>query len=94
LWYNAIKFCLELAEEANDISFVKKWAQYPEKIKKAFKDTFWDAEKGYLADVSDNGQQDWSIRPNQIFAVSLPHSPIDIAAQKSIIEKVKTELSF
>jgi glycogen debranching enzyme len=35
---------------------------------------------------------DASLRPNQIFAVSLPHSPLDLAQQKSVVDVVRSRL--
>lgn len=92
LWYNAVKFSLELAEEANDKSFVAVWKKWPEIIKQSFKDTFWNDKKAYLADVVTHDFKDWSIRPNMIFAVSLPYSPLGNFTSKAVVDKVKQDL--
>jgi glycogen debranching enzyme len=39
-----------------------------------------------------NGIPDTSLRPNQIYAVSLPFSPLDEAKQKSVVETVSEKL--
>ena len=39
-----------------------------------FNQRFWNESTGCLYDVVENGHADGSLRPNQIFAVSLPHS--------------------
>lgn len=92
LWYNAVCFCLEAARSAKDEAFVKEWEQYPAKISAAFTAHFWDSEKQYLADYIRGDEKDWSVRPNQIFAVSLPFTPLTAEMQKAVMEKVRTEL--
>ncbi|HTA81970.1 MAG TPA: amylo-alpha-1,6-glucosidase [Bacteroidia bacterium] len=92
LWYNAICFSLEAAAKAGDNAFTKKWSMFPERIKNAFNKRFWNSEKGYLADCIFEEVCDWSFRPNQIFAVSLPYSPLDYKQQKSIVDLVKKKL--
>ncbi len=92
LWYNAIMFSLELAQNANDEAFVTKWKKWPEIIKNSFNETFWDSENGYLADYVDGEYKDMAVRPNQIFAVAVPYSPLDKAKQTMVVEMVKNEL--
>lgn len=93
LWYNAIMFSLTAAKIANDRKFIIEWIAVPELIRKSFKDTFWDSTKGYLADCVNENGKDWSMRPNQVFATSLPYSILeDDEIKKSILDKVKNEL--
>ncbi|MCF6170980.1 MAG: amylo-alpha-1,6-glucosidase [Bacteroidales bacterium] len=92
LWYNAVMFALELAEEAGDKTFVNEWKKWPEVVKQSFKATFWDDQKGYLADVVNGEYKDWSVRPNMIFAVSMPYSPLGNFTSNAVVHKVKQEL--
>lgn len=92
LWYNAINYCLELAEIACDGPFIKKWKKLAEKIKVSFIENFWEEEYGYLADVINEGHKDWSIRPNQIIAAALPHSPLTIEMKNAVVETVRRNL--
>lgn len=92
LWYNAIKFTLELAEKAGDNKFVKEWVNMPEKIKESFRIVFCDPDKAYLADYVDGDYKDWSVRPNQIFAVSFKYSPLDNDKKKQVLDTVRKEL--
>ncbi|MDR2040597.1 MAG: amylo-alpha-1,6-glucosidase [Bacteroidales bacterium] len=92
LWYNAVMFALELAKEAEDKKFIKEWKDLPELIAASFVEKFWDEEKGYLADVVNGDEKDWSVRPNQVFATSLPYSPVNDEIKKSILDEVKTQL--
>jgi len=92
LWYNAIMFAIRSAELANDSKFIEQWKPIAEKIPAAFTKIFWSDEKHYLADYSNSKLTDWSIRPNQILAASLPHSPISEEKRKDVLSKVKKEL--
>jgi predicted glycogen debranching enzyme len=92
LWYNAIRFSLEMAEKAGDSKFIKQWSAIAEAIPQAFEQAFWDEEKQYLADHVDNDKPCWCVRPNQIFAVSLPYSPVNEEIQKAVVEKVRQNL--
>lgn len=92
LWYNAICFCLEVAKLVDDTAFVTKWEKYPHLIMQSFVGTFWDERKQYLADCINGSIADWSIRPNQIFALSMPYSPVPEYLRRSILDVVKAEL--
>jgi len=92
LWYNAVKFALELAEKAGDNKFVMELVNMPEKIKESFNILFCDSDKTYLADYVDGDYKDWSVRPNQIFAVSLKYSPLDNDKKKQVLDTVRKEL--
>lgn len=92
LWYNAIMFSLELARHAEDNKFVKSWEPVAEMIPQAFKSSFWSEAKGYLADYVDGEYTDWSVRPNQVIAASLPYRPIDESICLSLISTVQKVL--
>lgn len=93
LWYNAIMFSLTAAKIAQDRKFVLEWIEIPELIQKSFLETFWDSSKGYLADCCEYENKDWSMRPNQVFATSLPYCVIeDEEIKKSILDIAKKEL--
>ncbi|MQY79842.1 MAG: hypothetical protein GH151_11705 [Bacteroidetes bacterium] len=87
-----MKFALELAEKAGDNKFVKEWVNMPEKIKESFRIVFCDPDKAYLADYVDGDYKDWSVRPNQIFAVSFKYSPLDNDKKKQVLDTVRKEL--
>lgn len=92
LWYNAICFALELAGNAGDTYFVNDWKPVAERIPAAFVETFWYAEKSYLYDYVHGDFRDKSVRPNQVFAVSLPYSPLNEDQCKGVLDRVKSEL--
>lgn len=92
LWYNAIKFSLELAEKAGDTKFIKEWKEVPHKLDTTFNETFWSCGKGYLADYVHDGVKDCSVRPNMVIAASLDYSPLSIDIRKAVVDLVTSEL--
>ncbi|WP_343672571.1 amylo-alpha-1,6-glucosidase [Chitinophaga sp.] len=92
LWYNAVCFCVNAARDAGDSTFVEEWSGFPALIATGFVNCFWDDSRRYLADVVHENVADWSVRPNQIFAVALPYSPLDEAQQQAVVAIVKRDL--
>jgi predicted glycogen debranching enzyme len=93
LWYNAVCFILELAEKNGDKKLIKEYRNLPELIKKSFIDLFWDEKLGYLADyVNDYEGKNAFVRPNMVFAVSMPYSMLDKDQMKRILDIADKEL--
>lgn len=64
-----------------------------ERVADNFRKAFWISPFRGLADVvHDDGTRDTSIRPNQVFAVSLSHSPLTEDQQHAVVEVVRREL--
>lgn len=90
LWYNAIKFALEII---SDKKFQEEWLPIPENIENSFTEIFWDNSRNYLADYVTETHKDFSVRPSQVFAASLPYSPLKDEMQKhAVLEIIKKEL--
>ncbi|CAA9396555.1 MAG: GH133 / GH13_25 [uncultured Phycisphaerae bacterium] len=62
------------------------------KVRESFRKAFWISPFRGLADVVDGARRDAAIRPNQIFAVSLPNSPLTDEQQAAVVEVVRREL--
>ncbi len=92
LWYNAIMFALELAKGAKDTKFTKEWEPIAQMVQESFCKTFWYEAKDYLADYVDAEGQNVFVRPNQIFAASLPYSPITDDMKRGVLNVVEREL--
>jgi predicted glycogen debranching enzyme len=94
LWFNALSFLHELAGKHGKPLFFDAEGLM-RMMKNAFNDTFWISEEGYLADTWNprDGTRDVSMRPNQIFALSLPHPIVtDRDRGASIVRRVTEEL--
>ncbi|MGQ0541651.1 MAG: amylo-alpha-1,6-glucosidase [Blastocatellia bacterium] len=92
LWYNALSIMAELAERFDDREDHRKYTAMADLAKLSFNALFWNEDEQCLFDVAENGSRDGSVRPNQIFAVSLPFSMVDAERAKKIVDKVETEL--
>ena len=92
LWYNAICFAVESAEKSNDKKFAKEWKPLADRIPESFVRTFWYEQKSYLADYVDGDYRDFSVRPNQVIATSLPYSPLDEEKRSMVLAVVQKEL--
>ncbi len=91
LWYNAVCQALQWSEK-KDKTFFKSWSHLPELIRESFVDQFWNQERGYLADYVFGECRDFSVRPSQVIAVSVEHSPLTSDMKKSILDVVQGEL--
>ncbi|MFM7023425.1 MAG: amylo-alpha-1,6-glucosidase [Flavobacteriales bacterium] len=92
LWYNAICFSIDMAKLAGDREFVEQWKDIPAKIKSSFISMFWSVDNSYLADCINGNHFDWSLRPNQVFAISLPYALVEGDMAVSVLEEVKEKL--
>ena len=93
LWYNALCILIELTEKLfkNEKSqLINELIDLKEKVKESFNKKFWYEEGQYLYDVVD--ENDPKIRPNQIFAVSLPFSILPKDKKKKVVETVYKHL--
>lgn len=91
LWYNALCFSAELAKVKGDTKRAKTYATEAEKTAQSFVDVFRNIH-GYLFDYVNGDPPDWSVRPNQIFAVSLEYSPLNRIQKKNVLDFVTKEL--
>jgi predicted glycogen debranching enzyme len=91
LWYCA--HCI-LAERAAGIDepFAESCRNQAAMIARAFEAAFWNVPAGCLFDCIHDGQADATIRPNQILAVSLPHSPLNATQQACVLRIVQDRL--
>ncbi len=92
LWYNAVCFGIDMARSEKDSDFVEEWKSIPGMIEESFLKAFWNAEKGYLADVENGLYTDWSVRPNMAIAAAMPYSPLNQEKRRSILEVVRQQL--
>jgi len=93
LWYNALKIfaaLLQLNKEKSGAGIIELAAT---KAKESFDKLFWYAEGNYLYDVIDeNGILNAELRPNQLFAISLPFTLLDRDKAKKVLQVVTEKL--
>ena len=91
LWYNVLKIGAELAETLKMELAQKFYFNLSEKVKAEFQSQFY-LKEGYLIDVIGPYGAELKIRPNQIFALSLPFPLFDGAEAANIVATVEEHL--
>lgn len=95
LWYNALRIMTELAERFGESA---PYDELSQKVRISFNERFWNEETQCLYDVVDVVQpdgskvDDGSIRPNQIWAVSLPFTMLPEEKEKAVVGVVYQHL--
>jgi predicted glycogen debranching enzyme len=92
LWYNALCIMEHLATRFGDPARRKKYFDMASLARSSFNEIFWNSAAGCLYDVVNADTRDGSIRPNQIFAVSLHHSMLSADRARAVVEIVESEL--
>ena len=93
LWYNALKIfagLLRMNTQEHDALLVELSAA---KAKQSFENLFWIEAGNYLYDVIDeHDKPDASLRPNQLFAISLPYALLEGDKALAVLEIVTEKL--
>jgi len=103
LWYNCLCYLAKYYEKKNsrlarlaetdESKRARRYRLMAEKCEKSFRSLFWNQLTGCLNDcILPDGRIDSSLRPNQIFAVSLPFSPLEEYQAKSVVNVVERRL--
>jgi predicted glycogen debranching enzyme len=84
LWYNALISAANFAVHLGEPS--KEFRQMAKHARASFQ-RFWNPSTGYCYDVIDGPERpDPGLRPNQLFAVSLPASPLEPEQQRGVVD--------
>jgi predicted glycogen debranching enzyme len=101
LWFNAVSILCDLARQFDHPVDRADYAALAARIRVSFEREFWFEKGGYLYDVIDGPEgeadetgrrRDQSLRPNQIFALSLPFALLDGDKAKRTLEICAAEL--
>lgn len=90
LWYNALRIMESLCEKFDEDA--SAYRTRAEQVKESFNAKFWDSANQCLFDVVDGDEPDDHIRPNQIYAVSLPFFLLPEEQEKAVVALVEKEL--
>ena len=93
LWYNALRLLATWASEEGYNADLPPLPEVAAQTYQAFNARFWYDAGGYLYDIVDgeHGNDD-SLRPNQIFALSLRHPVLDAKRWQPVLDVVEREL--
>ena len=90
LWYNALRVMEQLSAHFGEAS--SDYATLAEQVKESFQKKFWNADTNCLFDVIGDDAPDPTIRPNQIYAVSLPYTMLSQEQNRAIVDVVLEKL--
>ncbi len=90
LWYHSL--CLMGQWAAQLGALAKDYADWSARVRSSF-DRYWYADGGYLYDVLDGpGGNDATLRPNQLFALSLADDLVSSERARSILQILQRDL--
>jgi predicted glycogen debranching enzyme len=92
LWYNALCILSDVMQKTGDIVGAKPFVKKADVVKANFERLFWNTDLGCLYDYVNGDYKNPDIRPNQIFALSLPHSPLSKEKAKQVLNTVEKHL--
>jgi predicted glycogen debranching enzyme len=90
LYYNALRILEQLLLTEGDETNTRRMDELASRCRTSFNERFWYEEGQYLYDVVD--ADDASLRPNQIFAISLDFPVLDEARWHRVVDVVQQEL--
>jgi predicted glycogen debranching enzyme len=93
LWYNALCLLARWLREEKQADAARDIAGHAERTRASFNRRFWYGQGGYLYDVVDGEHgDDPALRPNQVFAISLPHPVLDAERWQPVLGVVREHL--
>jgi predicted glycogen debranching enzyme len=94
LWYNALRLMEEwMGGDTRNAGAAEHYRALADRVRQSFNARFWNTRTGALFDVVDGEQgDDEAIRPNQLFAISLPHPVLDRTHWECVVNVVRERL--
>jgi len=94
LWYNALRLLEGWQRGRGEHDKADATAGHADRAYESFNRRFWNEAAGYLYDVVDgeDGRDDPSCRPNQVFSISLDHPVLDPDKWQAVMEVVEKKL--
>ncbi|MGB5545411.1 MAG: amylo-alpha-1,6-glucosidase, partial [Polyangiales bacterium] len=91
LWLSGLTTALRWAKKLRP-DFVENWGETTKKLSDHFEAKFWLQDEGFLTDTHNGHHPDGQLRPNQLWALSLPGVPIDKVRKKQALAAVRDKL--
>jgi len=92
LWYNCLCIIIDYTEKFGDKKDLERYSRLAANTREGFRKVFWDADKKFLYDRVEDFHQDYSIRPNQLFALSLPYPLLEGEEAEAVLNEVMDKL--
>src|SRR6202167_395052 len=92
LWFNALRVMQDLARRYQYAGDSQHYGEIASRAQNSFPQLFWNEAASCLYDVVDGEARDASVRPNQIFAVSLFHKILPPDRARAVVDAVERQL--
>jgi predicted glycogen debranching enzyme len=101
LWFNALSALRDFSLQLQMPELAQGYAAAADRVRESFCQRFWYEDGSYLYDVIDAPQggvavdgagRDASVRPNQLFAVSLRHPLLSGAQARAVVDRCARDL--
>jgi len=92
MWYAAHRILAQRCRAAAEPVLADQYDHHAELIQAAFRAAFWNPAQNCLYDCINENGPDPAIRPNQIYAISLPYSPLTAQQQAAVVHTVESKL--
>ena len=92
LWYNALRLMSEWSKDRGDLEAHATFGNMANRAIVGFTQSFWNGNQNCLFDVIRAGYADSCIRPNQLFALSLPYPLLIRSKGEAMLKVVEREL--
>jgi predicted glycogen debranching enzyme len=87
LWYNVVRTVADFIRAGGNAAAASRYGDMADRTRASFRNRFMRADLAHLADVVDGPDgDDWSIRPNQIFALSLPYPILEGNEARAVLD--------
>ncbi|HJP33921.1 MAG TPA: amylo-alpha-1,6-glucosidase [Candidatus Latescibacteria bacterium] len=97
LWYNALRIHAALSRTHVPPAASADSETRARQVQSRFEEAFWNEEQGCLFDVVDvdgvSGSADGAVRPNQLFALSLPFALIEGDRARQVLNVARDHLA-
>ncbi|MEL6846298.1 MAG: amylo-alpha-1,6-glucosidase, partial [Bacteroidota bacterium] len=92
LWYNAWEIYAWMRKQNGEEYLAQEAQRQAKQIRREFVAQFWNEEDGCLYDLIASERKDAKVRPNQLFAISLPYSLLSKTKAQRVLAKIEREL--
>ncbi len=92
LWYNALSIMKELLTKVENLKEAEIFKERAVRVHSSFNQKFWNESQSCLYDFVDGDYKNDALRPNQIYALSLPFPLLPKAKAEKVFNVVSKKL--
>jgi len=92
LWYNALNILSLFCSECGQADVAGEWKSKATQVNDSFNEQFWNELRGCLYDCIDGNDRNPDVRPNQLYAISLPFPLLNKQRAAKVFKVVSDQL--